>query len=130
MGRKPLVDSAVRATAFVLDTGEIVISKNLSAVDHDTLLARAQPLVPFTEPSFIIYEDESFSHKIERAAHRDEMVDSKKPLADDSTTLPKLFLENYIPKEKVDTRTIPCLGSKVSPACKGPMHHLTWQWLR
>ncbi|CZR61803.1 uncharacterized protein PAC_11700 [Phialocephala subalpina] len=31
--------------------------KNLSALDHDTLLARTQPLAPITQPSAIIYSD-------------------------------------------------------------------------
>lgn len=30
--------------------------KNLSSLDHDSILARSQPLVPNTEPSFIQYE--------------------------------------------------------------------------
>ena len=80
--------------------------KNLSALDHDILLVRSQPLVLFTEPSFLICVDDSSSHEVKKVPNGgdDGEAEEKKRRAAD---LPQIFLDGHVPKENIDTNNGP-----------------------
>ena len=77
--------------------------KNLSALDHDTLVVRKQPLKPITEPSFIQYHigEVNPDQKLENVKFNSIPSDLEKSEIG-TITLPQLFehfLSEYLPKE-------------------------------
>lgn len=97
--------------------------KNLSALDHDTLLARAQPLAPLTEPSAIIYSTPIpiDSHK---PVNKDQdLVSPRSDLqqlqeeAQESSNLSELFhyfVSHYFPRNDWVQSLVPLQGTNPS----------------
>ncbi|EPE25388.1 hypothetical protein GLAREA_01300 [Glarea lozoyensis ATCC 20868] len=74
--------------------------KNLTSLDHDTLIGRKQPLNPITEPSFIEYD-----HSEQQLKQRRRNVKTKPSILIQServlTSVPQIFehfLSEYIPR--------------------------------
>ncbi|KAK5233737.1 ccr4 associated factor [Exophiala xenobiotica] len=97
--------------------------KNLSALDRDTLLARAQPLAPLTEPSAIIYSTPSPFSSHTPVNKDQDLVPPRTELqqlqqeGQESTNLSELFyhlVSHYFPRDDWVQFLVPLQGTNFS----------------
>jgi hypothetical protein len=94
--------------------------KNLSALDHTTLLARAQPLTSLTEPSAIIYSRPTSEESGTPVSKDADLVRSTSELrlsqqeVKDNTNVPELFryfVSHYFPRNDWVQSLVPLQGT-------------------